>query len=66
VKLRASTPDRIARAFSDAVAAGELEAAEGWLVLAAYAEARRPASRRGRRERRGDAPRLLRLPEPAA
>lgn len=31
---RSSTDDRIAEAFADAVAAGNLEAAEGWLTIA--------------------------------
>ena len=36
VKLRrTSTDDRIARAFADAVAAGNHEAAEGWVAVAA-------------------------------
>jgi hypothetical protein len=58
VKLRASTPDLVAKAFADAVAAGEHEAAEGWLAVAAYAEERH-AARHGRRVH----PRLQRRPD---
>ena len=32
---RTSTDDRVAQAFAEAVAAGNLEAAEGWLAVAA-------------------------------
>ena len=32
---RPTTTERIARAFADAVAAGDLEAAEGWVAVAA-------------------------------
>jgi hypothetical protein len=46
MKLRTSTPDLIARAFAEAVEAGDHEAAEGWLTLAAYSEDRRPSRRR--------------------
>jgi hypothetical protein len=34
VKLRATTLDRIASAYADAVAAGDFAAAEGWLATA--------------------------------
>jgi hypothetical protein len=64
VKLRTSTPDRIAEAFADAVAAGEHEAAEGWLAVAAYVQGRdgrRPRRRRPRADRRG-ATQPVRLP----
>ena len=63
MKLRRSTPDLIARAFADAVEAGDHEAAEGWLTLAAYADAR-AADRRF--QPRPSAPRPPRQPEPAA
>jgi hypothetical protein len=45
MKFRTSTPDLIARAFAEAVEAGDHEAAEGWLTLAAYVEERRPTRR---------------------
>ena len=63
MKLRRSTPDLIARAFADAVEAGDHEAAEGWLTLGAYAEARAAA----RRFQPGaTTPQPHREPEPAA
>ena len=34
VKLRTSTTELLARAFAESVAAGDLEAAEGWLATA--------------------------------
>jgi hypothetical protein len=34
VRLRTSTTELLARAFADAVAADDLEAAEGWLAVA--------------------------------
>lgn len=46
VKLRPTTLDRIARAFAEAVACGDLAAAEGWLVAARHA-ADREADRSG-------------------
>jgi hypothetical protein len=49
VRLRTRTPDLIAGAFADAVASGDLEAAEGWLAVAAYAERRSPDARRADR-----------------
>jgi hypothetical protein len=63
MKLRTSTPDLIARAFAEAVEAGDHEAAEGWLTLAAYVEDRHP-SRREQPRWSGLRPR--RLHEPAA
>jgi hypothetical protein len=45
VRLRTPTPDLIAKAFAEAVASGEHEAAEGWLAVATYAEARRSERR---------------------
>ncbi|MGH2629730.1 MAG: hypothetical protein ACRDHI_04115 [Actinomycetota bacterium] len=42
-----STTERIARAFADAVAAGDLEAAEGWVTVAAL-RAERSADARPR------------------
>jgi hypothetical protein len=56
--LRTSTLDRIAGSFADAVAAGDFEAAEGWMATARYVERReedmRPvtAARRLRPSRR--------------
>ena len=67
MKLRTSTPDLVARAFAEAVASGEHEAAEGWLAVAAYAERRHASGRRRRSGRTGSAPRPgRRLIEPAA
>jgi hypothetical protein len=48
VKLRASTLDRIAKAYAEAVAAGDLDAAEGWFATARYV-ADREADRQGAR-----------------
>jgi hypothetical protein len=53
------TLDRIAGSFADAVAAGDFEAAEGWLATARYAERREADRLRTRAERRGSAPRPL-------
>jgi hypothetical protein len=36
VKFRTPTSELLARAFADAVAAGDLKAAEGWLATAAF------------------------------
>jgi hypothetical protein len=44
MNLRPSTLDRIAVSFADAVAAGDYEAAEGWITTARYVE-RRQADR---------------------
>lgn len=44
VKLRTSTTELLAREFADAVAAGDLDAAEGWLATAEMV-ARRQADR---------------------
>ncbi len=34
--MRASTLDRVVSAYAEAVANGDLEAAEGWIVTASY------------------------------
>jgi len=39
----------VARAFADAVAGGDLAAAEGWLATASYATAREQERRQARR-----------------
>jgi hypothetical protein len=52
VKLRASTLDRIATAYAEAVASGDFESAEGWLAAASFVaerEAERSASQQGLR-----------------
>jgi len=52
VKLRTSTLDRVATAYAEAVAAGDLDAAEGWFATARYVAAReadREGSRRAAR-----------------
>ena len=54
-----STLDRIAGSFADAIAAGDFEAAEGWLATARYVERRESDRLRARAERRRSAPRLL-------
>ena len=41
MSLRPSTLDRVAGSFAEAVAAGDFEAAEGWLATARYVERRR-------------------------
>ena len=46
VKLRTSTLDRVATAYAEAVAAGDLDAAEGWFATARYV-AEREADRQG-------------------
>ncbi len=46
MQLRPSTLDRIAGSFADAVAAGDFEAAEGWLATARYVERRESDRRR--------------------
>jgi hypothetical protein len=46
VKLRASTLDLIEKAFAEAVASGDYEAAEGWLTTARYVAEREVARRR--------------------
>jgi hypothetical protein len=46
VKLRTSTLDRVAKAYAEAVAAGDLDAAEGWFATARYV-AEREADRKG-------------------
>ncbi|MEO8477654.1 MAG: hypothetical protein ABI572_11485 [Actinomycetota bacterium] len=46
MKFRASTLDRVATAYAEAVAAGDLEAAEGWFATARYV-----ADREAERER---------------
>jgi hypothetical protein len=40
VRLRTSTTELLARAFADAVAADDLEAAEGWLAVASLVAGR--------------------------
>jgi hypothetical protein len=51
VKLRASTLDRIVSAYAEAVATGDFESAEGWLVMASFV-AEREAERPGAQDRR--------------
>jgi hypothetical protein len=60
VKFRASTLDRVATAYAEAVAAGDLDAAEGWFATARYV-AEREADRRGVRRATREAPRSRRL-----
>ena len=55
VKLRASTLDRIATAYAEAVASGDFESAEGWLATASFV-AEREAERSGSQSPR---PRVL-------
>lgn len=45
MNLRPSTLDRVAGAFAEAVAAGDFEAAEGWLATARYVERRQEDTR---------------------
>jgi hypothetical protein len=45
MNLRPSTLDRIAGSFAEAVAAGDYEAAEGWLATARYVERRQTEAR---------------------
>lgn len=40
MRLRTPTAELLARAFADAVAAGDHEAAEGWLAVASLAAGR--------------------------
>ena len=47
VKLRRSTLDRIATAYAEAVAAGDFDAAEGWIATAAFAADRQGDRRQG-------------------
>jgi len=56
--LRISTLDRIAGSFADAVAAGDFEAAEGWLATARYVERRETDRRPVAVERRRAARRI--------
>ena len=58
MSLRISTLDRIAGSFADAVAAGDFEAAEGWLATARYVE-RRETDRRAVAEARRRAARRI-------
>jgi hypothetical protein len=51
---RPTTDDRIAEAFAEAVAAGNLEAAEGWLTVAALRADRAGDRRRGARAELAD------------
>jgi hypothetical protein len=60
VKFRASTLDRVATAYAEAVAAGDLDAAEGWFATARYV-AEREADRRGVRRATREASRSRRL-----
>ena len=60
VKLRASTLDRVATAYAEAVAAGDLDAAEGWFATARYVAEREP-DRRGARRIAWPVPRSRRL-----
>jgi hypothetical protein len=60
VKLRPSTLDRVATAYAEAVAAGDLEAAEGWFATARYV-AERDADRQGARSVARPISRALRL-----
>jgi hypothetical protein len=53
VKLRPTTLDRIATAYAEAVAAGDLDAAEGWFATARYV-----ADREADRRSFGRAPRV--------
>ena len=55
VKLRASTLDRIATAYAEAIASGDFESAEGWLATASFV-AEREAERSGSQSPR---PRVL-------
>jgi hypothetical protein len=60
VKLRASTLDRVATAYAEAVADGDLDAAEGWFATARYV-AQREADRQGARSTGRPIARTLRL-----
>jgi len=60
VKLRTSTLDRVATAYAEAVAAGDLDAAEGWFATARYV-AEREADRQGPRSTARPIARALRL-----
>jgi hypothetical protein len=51
VKLRASTLDRIAAAYAEAVAIGDFESAEGWLATASFV-AEREAERTAKPDHR--------------
>ena len=60
MKLRASTLDRVAKAYAESVAAGDLEAAEGWFATARYV-AQREADRKSARRVTRTARRALSL-----
>lgn len=51
VKLRASTTDRIEKAFAQAIEAGDFEAAQGWLTTARYVAEREDLRRKPSRAR---------------
>ncbi len=54
-----STPERLEVAFAEAVASGDIEAAQGWLATARYVH-ERDAERRERNGRRSDRVRVVR------
>jgi hypothetical protein len=49
VKLRNTTLERIEQAFAEAVAAGDHEAAEGWIATAVFVSARQTDRRPARK-----------------
>lgn len=52
MKLRASTLDRVATAYAEAVATGDLDAAEGWFATARYVADREAGRKEARRAAR--------------